>query len=118
MRLIDIEPVVANWKSCSEKTRKDAQELEKIETIESQIKALIMEAIADVTEKLADRLLEEPMKGRKSLRAKWIPVDPKSDVKWKCSNCWCVISVDWDGFEDVDFNYCPCCWAIMVGENK
>lgn len=117
MRLIDIEPVVASWKSSSEKSRKDAQELEKIETTESQIKALIMEALADMTEKLADQLLEEPVK-RKSLRAEWIPVDPKSDVKWKCSNCWCIISVDWDGFEDADFNYCPCCGAIMVGEDK
>lgn len=37
------------------------------------------------------------------------PVDPESDVKFKCSKCEGVISTDWDGSEY--FEYCPYCGA-------
>ena len=33
------------------------------------------------------------------------PVDPESDVEFKCSKCEGVISADWDGSEY--FEYCP-----------
>lgn len=35
------------------------------------------------------------------------PVDPESDIEFKCSKCEGVISTDWDGIED--FEYCPYC---------
>lgn len=117
MRLIDIEPVVTGWKNGSEKIRKDAQELKKVKTLEAQDKAVIMEGLADIMENLTNQLLAAPVK-RKALRAEWVPVDPESDVEWKCSNCWCVISTGWNGFEDADFNYCPCCGAMMGGADK
>lgn len=41
--------------------------------------------------------------------ARWEPVDPKSDIKFKCSKCEGVISTDWDGSEY--FEYCPYCGA-------
>nr|DAI17542.1 MAG TPA: DNA-directed RNA polymerase [Caudoviricetes sp.] len=37
------------------------------------------------------------------------PVDPESDIEFKCSKCEGVISTDWDGIED--FEYCPYCGA-------
>ena len=33
------------------------------------------------------------------------PVDPESDIEFKCSKCEGVISTDWDGSEY--FEYCP-----------
>ena len=39
------------------------------------------------------------------------PVDPESDIEFKCSKCEGVISTDWDGIED--FEYCPYCGARM-----
>lgn len=41
--------------------------------------------------------------------ARWEPVDPKSDIEFKCSKCEGVISADWDGSEY--FEYCPYCGA-------
>lgn len=43
--------------------------------------------------------------------ARWEPVDPESDIEFKCSKCEGVISTDWDGIED--FEYCPYCGARM-----
>lgn len=37
------------------------------------------------------------------------PVDPESDIEFKCSKCEGVISTDWDGSEY--FEYCPYCGA-------
>lgn len=37
------------------------------------------------------------------------PVDPESDIEFKCSKCEGVISADWDGSEY--FEYCPYCGA-------
>lgn len=43
------------------------------------------------------------------------PVDPESDIEFKCSKCEGIISTDWDGSEY--FEYCPYCGAKMgVGE--
>ncbi len=39
------------------------------------------------------------------------PVDPESDIEFKCSKCEGIISTDWDGSED--FEYCPYCGARM-----
>lgn len=39
------------------------------------------------------------------------PVDPESDIEFKCSKCEGIISTDWDGIED--FEYCPYCGARM-----
>lgn len=39
------------------------------------------------------------------------PVDPESDIEFKCSKCEGIISTDWDGIED--FDYCPYCGARM-----
>ncbi len=39
------------------------------------------------------------------------PVDPESDIEFKCSKCEGIISTDWDGIED--FEYCPYCGAKM-----
>lgn len=41
--------------------------------------------------------------------AHWEPVDPESDIEFKCSKCEGVISADWDGSEY--FEYCPYCGA-------
>lgn len=41
------------------------------------------------------------------------PVDPESDIEFKCSKCEGIISTDWDGIED--FEYCPYCGARMGG---
>lgn len=41
------------------------------------------------------------------------PVDPESDIEFKCSKCEGVISTDWDGIED--FEYCPYCGARTWG---
>ena len=38
------------------------------------------------------------------------PVDPESDIEFKCRKCGGVISTDWDGSEY--FEYCPYCDAI------
>lgn len=46
--------------------------------------------------------------------ARWGPVNPESDVEFKCSKCEGVISTDWDGSEY--FEYCPYCGA-RTGEN-
>lgn len=37
------------------------------------------------------------------------PLDPESDIEFKCSKCEGVISADWDGSEY--FEYCPYCGA-------
>lgn len=37
------------------------------------------------------------------------PVDPESDIEFKCSKCKGVISANWDGSEY--FEYCPYCGA-------
>lgn len=37
------------------------------------------------------------------------PVDPESDIEFKCSKCEGIISTDWDGIEY--FEYCPYCGA-------
>ena len=52
-----------------------------------------------------------PAIDQESLRpvARLEPVDPKSDIEFKCSNCEGVISADWDGSEY--FEYCPYCGA-------
>lgn len=42
------------------------------------------------------------------------PVDPESDIEFKCSKCEGVISTDWDGSEY--FEYCPYCGA-RTGES-
>lgn len=49
----------------------------------------------------------------KSLRpvTRFEPVDPESDIEFKCSKCEGIISTDWDGIED--FEYCPYCGARM-----
>lgn len=39
------------------------------------------------------------------------PVDPESDIEFKCNKCEGIISTDWDGSED--FEYCPYCGARM-----
>lgn len=39
------------------------------------------------------------------------PVDPESDIEFKCSKCDGIISTDWDGIEN--FEYCPYCGARM-----
>ena len=39
------------------------------------------------------------------------PVDPESDIEFKCSKCEGVISTAWDGSEY--FEYCPYCGARM-----
>lgn len=41
------------------------------------------------------------------------PVDPESDIEFKCSKCEGIISADWDGTEY--FEYCPYCGARMGG---
>lgn len=41
------------------------------------------------------------------------PVDPESDIEFKCSKCEGIISTDWDGIED--FEYCPYCGARIGG---
>lgn len=41
--------------------------------------------------------------------ARWEPVDPESDIEFKCSECEGVISTSWDGIEY--FEYCPYCGA-------
>lgn len=46
--------------------------------------------------------------------ARWEPVEPESDIKFKCSKCEGVISTDWDGSEY--FEYCPYCGA-RTGES-
>lgn len=46
--------------------------------------------------------------------ARWEPVDPESDIEFKCSKCEGVISTDWDGSEY--FEYCPYCGA-RTGES-
>lgn len=46
--------------------------------------------------------------------ARWEPVDPESDIEFKCSKCEGVISTDWDGSEY--FEYCPYCGA-RAGES-
>lgn len=43
------------------------------------------------------------------------PVDPESDIEFKCSKCEGVISADWDGIED--FEYCPYCGARMGADS-
>lgn len=43
------------------------------------------------------------------------PVDPESDIEFKCSKCEGVISTDWDGIED--FEYCPYCGARMGADS-
>ena len=43
--------------------------------------------------------------------ARWEPVNPESDVEFKCSKCEGIISTDWDGSEY--FEYCPYCGARM-----
>lgn len=43
------------------------------------------------------------------------PVDPESDIEFKCSKCEGVISTDWDGIED--FKYCPYCGARMGADS-
>lgn len=39
------------------------------------------------------------------------PVDPESDIEFKCSKCEGIISTDWDGVEY--FEYCSYCGARM-----
>ena len=41
------------------------------------------------------------------------PVDPESDIEFKCSKCEGIISTDWDGIEY--FEYCPYCGARTGG---
>ena len=73
---------------------------------------------ADISiEDLADEIFAEPKVGR------WIAVDSDDMIydHYKCSNCWCEISVDSKricdiGFTIEDFNYCPNCGAKMEGE--
>lgn len=43
------------------------------------------------------------------------PVDPESDIEFKCSKCEGIISTDWDGIED--FEYCPYCGARMGADS-
>ncbi len=43
------------------------------------------------------------------------PVDPESDIEFKCSKCEGIISADWDGIED--FEYCPYCGARMGADS-
>lgn len=39
------------------------------------------------------------------------PVDPESNIEFKCSKCEGIISTDWDGIKD--FECCPYCGARM-----
>ena len=57
-----------------------------------------------------------PVINPESLRpvARLGPVDPESDIEFKCSKCEGIISTDWDGIED--FEYCPYCGA-RAGES-
>lgn len=73
---------------------------------------LFCESIEDELSDLGNLPTIDP----ESLRpvARWEPVDPESDVKFKCSKCEGIISTDWDGSEY--FEYCPYCGA-RVGES-
>lgn len=70
---------------------------------------LFCESIED---ELAD-LEKLPTIDPKSLRpvTHFEPVDPESDIEFKCSKCEGIISTDWDGSEY--FEYCPYCGARM-----
>lgn len=50
------------------------------------------------------------------VRAKWIPCDPDSDVRFYCSECGTEISTSWDYDCDEMWNGCPHCLARMDGE--
>ena len=52
------------------------------------------------------------------LVAHWIPVDPDSDIEFKCSRCASVVSTAWDYDNEDMFRYCPCCGARMVGDEN
>ncbi len=75
---------------------------------------LYCESISDTLSDLSNLPTIDP----KTLRpvAHWVPVDPDSDIEWKCSKCEFVMSTGWDGYED--FNYCSCCGAKMVGDEE
>lgn len=68
---------------------------------------LFCESIEDELSDLGNLPTIDP----ESLRpvARLEPVDPESDVEFKCSKCEGVISTDWDGSEY--FEYCPYCGA-------
>ncbi len=90
--------------------------LASVRELESSLKKLAESA----KEKSADvhsfaKVLREieslPTIDPKSLRpvTHFEPVDPESDIEFKCSKCEGVISTDWDGSEY--FEYCPYCGA-------
>lgn len=56
---------------------------------------------------IAQMIQDAPTIDPESLRpvARLEPVDPESDIEFKCSKCEGVISTDWDGSEY--FEYCP-----------
>lgn len=56
MKLADIEPVVAGWKSAVEDIKKSAENLRKIKTKECQDKAVIKEGLAEFLEGLVSDL--------------------------------------------------------------
>ena len=72
---------------------------------------LFCESIEDELSELKNLPTIDP----KSLRpvTHFEPVDPESDIEFKCSECEGIISTEWDGIED--FGYCPYCGARMGG---
>lgn len=98
VRLVDVEELVRELESSLKKLAESAKE-----------KSADVHSFAKVLREIESLPTIDP----KSLRpvTHFEPVDPESDIEFKCSKCEGIISTDWDGSED--FEYCPYCGARM-----
>ena len=100
VRLVDVEELVRELESSLKKLAESAKE-----------KSADVHSFAKVLREIENRPTIDP----ESLRpvTHFEPVDPESDIEFKCSKCEGVISTDWDGIEY--FEYCPYCGARTWG---
>lgn len=118
IKLVNVIPIVSGWKDASQKTKAEAQTLMASGNPLDYISGCIKDTAGDLIAGMAVDLLKAPGIDPKSLRpvAHWDPVDPDSDIEFKCSKCEFIMSTNWDGYDD--FNYCPCCGAKMEGRDE
>lgn len=73
---------------------------------------------------MAKELLKQKVQNAPTIEAEpvkhgeWVPVEPGSDVWFRCSECEVEISTSWNYDLDAGWNFCPCCGAKMDGERR